>query len=204
MDHQVEARDLLECLRVVDAEHLGIVARPVQRSVAGDVLAVEEDVPEDAGAEDGDLRHQGDAVVEDGCPVVRLLHGACAVCLPEGAVGLKREQAHGELRHGVHVLGKSVDELHNVVRDCLAAVELRRQRLGLRIRWHLVREEKPKGRLRQANLASSCLRQLLVALLQRAPAVADALHGVQVGGLADHALDAAHTTDAHADRDVTQ
>mmetsp|Transcript_27228 Transcript_27228/g.78189 ORF Transcript_27228/g.78189 Transcript_27228/m.78189 type:complete len:205 (+) Transcript_27228:854-1468(+) len=204
MDHQVEARDLLECLRVVDAEHLGIVARPVHRSVAGDVLAVEEDVPEDTGAEDGDLSHQRDAVVQDVGPIVCLLHGTGPVGLPEGAFRLQREEAHGELCHGVHVLGESVNELHNVVRDCLAAVELRRQRLGLRIRGHLVREEKPKGRLRQAYLACSCLRQLLVTLLQRASAVADALHGVQVGGLADHALDAAHTTDAHADRDVTQ
>mmetsp|Transcript_114738 Transcript_114738/g.358844 ORF Transcript_114738/g.358844 Transcript_114738/m.358844 type:complete len:357 (-) Transcript_114738:97-1167(-) len=205
MDHEVEPGDLLEGLSVIHAQHLGVVPGPVEGWVAGDVLAVEEDVAEDACGQWGDLGHERQPVLQHVGPVVALLHGARAVGAAEDAARLQREEAHGELRHGVHVLGQPVNELDHVVGKGLAGMQLFLQGLHLSLRGDLVGEHQPEGCFGQPHLATGAgLGQLLVALLQRAPAVADALHGVQVGRLADQALDAAHAADAHAHRGVAQ
>mmetsp|Transcript_91478 Transcript_91478/g.255462 ORF Transcript_91478/g.255462 Transcript_91478/m.255462 type:complete len:340 (+) Transcript_91478:830-1849(+) len=205
VQHEVQAGDILEGLAVVDPKHVGVVARPIQARVGGNVLAVEVHVPEDAGGQWRDLGNEAQRVVQHVDPVVGLLHGPRSVVLLEAARGLQREQPHGELGHGVHVLGEGVDQLGGALGQRGALVQLFVQRLHLRIRRDLIGEQQPEGGLGQADLAGGAgLRQLLVALLQRPPAVANALHGVEQRGLAHQALDAPSPADAHVHRDLAE
>mmetsp|Transcript_154824 Transcript_154824/g.495083 ORF Transcript_154824/g.495083 Transcript_154824/m.495083 type:complete len:497 (-) Transcript_154824:26-1516(-) len=200
MEHEVEAGDLLELLGVVDSQHLCVVACPVQGGVARDVLAVEEDVAEDAGGQEWDLTDQIQRVLEGVNPVIALLASG-AVGLAELAARLQSEKAHRELGHRVNVTRKVVDEFVDVLRDVRSFVQLLTQCRRLGRSRHLIGEQQPQGGLGQADLATGRSRELRHALLERPATVPDALHGVQKRGLAQEALNASGTTDAHADGD---
>mmetsp|Transcript_109924 Transcript_109924/g.234722 ORF Transcript_109924/g.234722 Transcript_109924/m.234722 type:complete len:346 (+) Transcript_109924:541-1578(+) len=198
MEHEVQTCDLFEGFVVVYTQHRGVVARPVQGSVGGEVLAIEPDVAEDARCQEGRLGHNGQGVVKNVGPVVRLLHGALPVGLAEGASWLHGQQGHGHLRHGVHGLREAINERVDVVRDHGALVELLVERLALRICGNLTCEHEPKGSLGQAHLALRRLRELVIAVVQGEATVSDPFHGVQQRSLAEQGVDATHAPDAHA------
>mmetsp|Transcript_44819 Transcript_44819/g.104665 ORF Transcript_44819/g.104665 Transcript_44819/m.104665 type:complete len:229 (+) Transcript_44819:804-1490(+) len=204
MKHQVQARDVFELVAVVDTQHLRVVARPVQRRVAGDVLAVLEDIAEDASSKNRDLRHQGQGILQSVLPVLRLLQISRPVGLPKLACGLQGQETHGELRHRVGLLWDAVNQLDDVGREHRPLVQLFVQGLNLGIRRNLVCQQQPERCLGEADLAAWRLGQLVHALLERAATVANALHGIQQGGLANQALDATHAADALSDSRVSQ
>mmetsp|Transcript_91315 Transcript_91315/g.284564 ORF Transcript_91315/g.284564 Transcript_91315/m.284564 type:complete len:391 (-) Transcript_91315:276-1448(-) len=180
VDHEVEARDLLERLGVGHAEHLRVVAGPVHGGVARDVLPGGVDVPENARGQGRHPRDEVEAVLQDVRPIVRLLQRARPVRAAEDARRLERQQTHRQLGHRVHVLGQPVDQLDHPVGQRRALVQLLLEGLHRLVRGDLVRQQEPEGRLGQADAAAAGFGQLLVALLQRAAAVPDPLHGVQV------------------------
>lgn len=73
VEHKVEACDVFETLTVSDTHHVRIVACPVQRFVTWDVLAVKEDIPENARGEGWHLCYNVDAILEGVLPQLCLV-----------------------------------------------------------------------------------------------------------------------------------
>jgi hypothetical protein len=90
--------------------------------------------------------------------------------------------------------GEVVEHGHNVSWQSGAVSPFARQRVNLSLRWHVAGDEEPEEALGQRLLTAWRLWQDLLALGNGQAAEADALIGVQHGGLADEALDAAHAT----------
>mmetsp|Transcript_67099 Transcript_67099/g.151655 ORF Transcript_67099/g.151655 Transcript_67099/m.151655 type:complete len:266 (+) Transcript_67099:467-1264(+) len=179
VEHEVEAGALLELLVRVHAEHLRVVGCPVELAVVGQHLAILERAPVDVSRDNGGARHKVQCVLECPLPVLRLLH-ALVILGREDGVLLHGEHRHRQLRHGVGRRGEGVQGLHDSRRHRAAAVKLLREGPGLLRRGHLAREQQPEGCLRQAGLATRGLGEDLVDLVQRPPAVIDAIVRIKV------------------------
>mmetsp|Transcript_9169 Transcript_9169/g.17128 ORF Transcript_9169/g.17128 Transcript_9169/m.17128 type:complete len:203 (+) Transcript_9169:550-1158(+) len=108
MDHEVQTHHVLEALGIVDTQHLSIVGCPVQGVVTGDVVAIEEHVPENSRRQYRNLGNHVQAVLQSVHPVVFLLH-AVPVLPIEVTVRLQSKKPHGQLRHWMDILSKAVD-----------------------------------------------------------------------------------------------
>merc|ERR1712232_1187787 len=91
MEHQIQTGEVLEAFRVVHSKHVCIVSCPIQRRVRWDVLAIEEDVAENACRKERNLAYNVQRVLQGKLPIVRLLHGASTVCFAKLTIGLKSQ-----------------------------------------------------------------------------------------------------------------
>mmetsp|Transcript_7093 Transcript_7093/g.17492 ORF Transcript_7093/g.17492 Transcript_7093/m.17492 type:complete len:376 (-) Transcript_7093:100-1227(-) len=201
VDGLVQPHQLQRPLRV-KPHHVRQVGRPVQLRVRLDQVAAVVGPPVDQRRDRGQLGDQVHAVLEVGLPVLRLVD-AGLVGGGELAVRLQREDGLRELSHGVRVRGHGGQHLRHVrgQRRPLAQVQ---GNLGhLLLRGHLPRHQQPQHALRQGLAPRDRRRQRRLALGDRVPAEPDAVLGVQQRRLPQHAINAAHSPDAHVDGDVS-
>eukprot|EP00049_Salpingoeca_infusionum_P000692 m.41706 g.41706 ORF g.41706 m.41706 type:complete len:323 (+) comp10604_c0_seq1:238-1206(+) len=101
MDGQVHAHQL-DKIRVVVAEHVAEVGRPVERSVDWCDGAVSKCVAEDGGSHNWQLGHKVHGIFVVKLPVVLLLNSLLVVTLGKGRLGLKCRDGRDKLGHWVH------------------------------------------------------------------------------------------------------
>merc|ERR1712178_487474 len=104
------------------------------------MLAIEEDISEDARGQDRHFRNDVNAVLKSELPEFVLVD-TCTILLRELTLWLQRHETDGQLRHWVHVLGKIINNSCDVGRESLAVVKLLLEGLDLSICWHFTGEE---------------------------------------------------------------
>lgn len=109
MDDDIKSHELPEGL-IVESEHPGVVGTVVKCGVSlGDLVLVSVAVVVDNGSNVGYFGAYIEGIFEGGVPVLALVD-TLAVGLGEMTLRLAREDAHGELGHGVHGLGEALDK----------------------------------------------------------------------------------------------
>lgn len=205
VESEVETQEVLEVLVLLAAlaEHGSKVVGPIllQVNLGGESTAALVGVLVDLGGNGGQLGEQRDAVVIGGLPVVGLVE-ALLVGLCKLGLVVEGRDGHGELGHGVQVLGEVVEHLVDKGRDLGLGGELARELAHLVDRGHLAGQQQPEHGLGQHLGAGLALGQLLLAVLDGAAMEADALVGVEDGALPDHGLEPAHAAERVLDLDL--
>lgn len=162
VDGQVETHQLNEVGVLSEAQHVGQVVAIVLVLLDLGNLTVLEDVAVDTGSNAGQLSDQVHAVLEGVLPVV-LLVDTTVVGLGKLRLALEGGNSHGELGHGVQVLGASVDQLLNVLGERGAGSPVGRQGTDLSLRGDLTSEEEPEKTLGEGFLTTGGLGEELLA-----------------------------------------
>jgi hypothetical protein len=203
VDGEVEPHDLVEG-GAVEAEHTGKVGRVVELGVIlGRALTTVEAVAVDDGGSLREPCNEVENVLKSGLPVLGLVD-AVLVGAGELAVRLHGEGCSGELGHGVHLLGQAVEEGLDVGRELGAGVELLGDALGLGGSGDLTGHQEPEETLGEGLTTSLGGRENLLELGDGVTPEADALVGVEEGGVPEHALDITGTTDGLRDSDIAE
>jgi hypothetical protein len=203
VDDDIESHELPEGL-VVETEHLSEVGTVVESGVGlrhvVDILVA---VVEDDGSDSGDAGAHIEGIFKSGVPILALVN-AVAVGLGELAEGLASEDTHGELSHGVHVLGEALDEVLDVLGDLASVEELSLEFLKLGVAWELSCEEEPEGSFGEGLRAAWGLVALFSDLVEIFTAVGDTIEVVKLGSLIEETRHASHTTDNLADSNIAE
>mmetsp|Transcript_22933 Transcript_22933/g.65168 ORF Transcript_22933/g.65168 Transcript_22933/m.65168 type:complete len:219 (+) Transcript_22933:665-1321(+) len=126
VEHEVEARYLLERLAVVHAQHLRVVAGPIQLRVVGRDLAILEGAAVDVRGYHWDLSDEVQGIFERRLPILVLLH-ALLVARRELRVLLQRQHADRKLCHWVRLLRQRGQGGEHILRHSAARMELLRE-----------------------------------------------------------------------------
>lgn len=196
---EVETEEVLEVLVLLAAlaKHGSVVVGPilVEVNLGGESTAAVVGVLVDLGGNGGQLSQQGDGVIKGRLPVVSLVE-ALLVGLGELGLVVEGRDGHGELGHGVEVLGEVVKHLGDEGGDLGLLGELARELADLVGGGDLAGEEEPEHGLGKHLSTSLALGKLLLAVLDGAAMEADTLVGVEDGTLPDHGLEATHTAES--------
>mmetsp|Transcript_31332 Transcript_31332/g.56877 ORF Transcript_31332/g.56877 Transcript_31332/m.56877 type:complete len:423 (-) Transcript_31332:174-1442(-) len=193
----------LDAAGIVVAHLVGEVGGPIELGIGLNDGSVLVGTTVDNGSELGKLGNEIHGVLVDGVPVLGLVD-AGGVGLGELGVLLESHDTDGELGHGVGGGGKGVDDLEHVLRDLGAGTELLSDSLGLLGGGDLVGHEEPEETLRDGLATRDGGGELGLELGDAVATEADALFGVEEGGLPEEAGDTAHTTDGHVNGDVAE
>lgn len=202
---KVETEEILEVLVLLAtlAKHGSKVVRPIllEVNLGRESTTATVRVLVDLGSNGGELGQEGDAVIKGRLPVVGLVQ---TLLISLGKLGLVVESrhSHGELSHGVEVLGEVIEHLGDKLRDLGLLSELAREAADLVGRGDLASEEKPEHGLGKHLGTSLALRELLLAILDGTAVEADTLVGIEDGTLPDHGLEATHATKGVLDLDL--
>lgn len=202
---KVETEEILEVLVLLArlAEHSGIVVRPILLKVdlSRQSTAAAVSVLVDLGGNGRQLSQQGDTVVKGRLPVVGLVE-TLLVGLGELGLVVESRNSHGELGHGVQVLGEVVEHLGDELGDLSLLGQLAREDANLVGGRDLAGKEEPEHGLGKHLSASLALGEDLLAVLDGAAVETDTLVGIEDGTLPNHGLEATHTTEGVFDLDL--
>lgn len=157
---------------------------------------------EDESSDTRDLSQQRDAVFESWLPVVGLAE-TLLVGLCKHGLRIQSTHSYGELGHGVHVLGKRLDQVQNMLWQMRLLGQLAREGPNLGGRGDLARQQQPEHGLWEHLRARGALGKLSLAVLDGPAVEADALLRVQDGALPEHGLEATHSSDDMGDLEVS-
>jgi hypothetical protein len=112
MDAKIQPHQFIKG-RVVVSQHATEVARIIKRRVFGN-NSIKVNVAVDSGS---NLRDDGKDVenILKSILVVFILGNTISIRLGKGRRRLSRIESNGELRHGMHVLGKTVEERNDMI-----------------------------------------------------------------------------------------
>lgn len=205
VESEVETEEVLEVLVLLAtlAKHGSVVVGPilVEINLGRESTAAVVSVLVDLGGNGGQLSEQRDGVVKGRLPVVSLVE-ALLVGLGELGLVVEGRDGHGELGHGVEVLGEVVEHLGDKGGDLGLLGELTGELADLVGGGDLAGEEEPEHGLGKHLGARLALGEFLLAVLDGAAVEADTLVGVEDGAFPDHGLEAAHAAKGVFDLDL--
>lgn len=179
VDSEVSS-EALSSTMIIESEHVSVVSSPVELGVSGDELTILVLVSVDESGESGDSGNEVDGVLINALPVLGLVDTA-VVSLVELRLSLEEQEGHGELSHGVNVLGDVLDEVNNLRAKFSSSSELILQIVNLSLIGDLSSKKKPVNSLGKGFLrVTVSLGELGLDFRDRIASESDTLIGVEL------------------------
>ncbi len=190
--NQIQSHQLV-ILRIVNAHHVGEVRTPIQPPNSSDPLSVLISPAIDIGGNGRKLSQKVHHVFIHGIPQLGL--GNALIVLPyKLGTRLKRENANGELSHGMHICRQRLKNPPGLFGHLRPSLPFLGDLPDLFLFGKLTGQKQPEDPLRQRLFSTRRLGQLLPDFRDGVSAEPYSLHGVKKRSLPHHAFYSPHAT----------
>lgn len=142
MDGQITSNAFSDFVLLI-TQLVSKVTSPIEVGVRGNDITTFIEVSVDQSRDSGDFGNKIHGIFVDGVPVLGLVD-TLSVGFSEFTVGLEMEDGNRQLSHGVHVVGKVLNEFFSFVGDGTSGFEFFRDRLEFSLSGEFTGHQKPQ------------------------------------------------------------